>query len=97
MRLRARFGSIEARLGLTLALVAVLVFVVVGLLLHTVLEQVLISDEKADLQGKIQVVQRFVDEVRSDADLLFPRSEYACSLPDCKSLRRSSPRGRRGN
>ena len=44
MRLRARFGSIEARLGLTLALVAVLVFVVVGLLLHTVLEQVLISD-----------------------------------------------------
>ena len=69
MRLRARFGSIEARLGLALALVAVLVFVVVGLLLHTVLEQVLISDEKADLQGKIQVVQRFVDEVRSDADL----------------------------
>ncbi len=69
MRLRGRFGSIEARLGLALAWVAVLVFVVVGLVLHTVLEQVLIADEKADLQGKIQVVQRFVDEVRSDGDL----------------------------
>lgn len=69
MRLRIRPDSIGARLGLALALVAVLVFVVVGLLLHTVLQQVLLADEQADLQGKIQVVQRFVDEVRSDDDL----------------------------
>lgn len=69
MTFHVRFGSIGARLGLTLALVAVLVFVVVGLLLHTVLEQVLLADEKADLLGKTQVVQRFVDEVRSDDDL----------------------------
>lgn len=64
-----RLGSIGARLGLTLAVVAVLVFAVVGLLLHAVLEQVLVADERADLLGKTQVVQRFVDEVRSDADL----------------------------
>jgi two-component system heavy metal sensor histidine kinase CusS len=64
-----RLGSIGARLGLTLAVVAVLVFAVVGLVLHAVLEQVLVADERADLLGKTQVVQRFVDEVRSDADL----------------------------
>ena len=69
MRLRVRLGSIGARLGLTLAVVAVLVFAAVGLLLHTVLEQVLLADENADLLGKTQVVQRFVDEVRSEADL----------------------------
>jgi len=69
VKTRVRFDSIGARLGLTLAVVAVLVFAVVGLLLHTVLEQVLQADEKADLLGKIQVVQRFVDEVRSDGDL----------------------------
>jgi len=67
--LRIRLGSIGARLGLALAVVAVLVFAVVGLLLHTVLEQVLLADEKADLLGKTQVVQRFIDEVRSDGDL----------------------------
>lgn len=69
MNLRVRLGSIGARLGLALAVVAVLVFAVVGLLLHTVLEQVLLADEKADLLGKTQVVQRFIDEVRSDDDL----------------------------
>ena len=69
MTFRVRLGSIGARLGLMLAVVAVLVFAVVGLLLHTVLEQVLLADEKADLLGKTQVVQRFVDEVRSDDDL----------------------------
>ena len=70
---RVRPGSIGARLGLMLAVVAVLVFAVVGLLLHTVLEQVLLADEKADLLGKTQVVQRFVDEVRSDDDLALLR------------------------
>lgn len=69
MTSRVRLGSIGARLGLTLAVVAVLVFAVVGFLLHAVLAQVLVADEKADLLGKTQVVQRFVDEVRSDDDL----------------------------
>jgi two-component system heavy metal sensor histidine kinase CusS len=64
-----RLGSIGARLGLALAVVAVLVFAVVGFLLHAVLAQVLVADEKADLLGKTQVVQRFVDEVRSGDDL----------------------------
>ena len=69
MTSHVRLGSIGARLGLTLALVAVLVFAVVGFLLHAVLAQVLVADEKADLLGKTQVVQRFVDEVRSGDDL----------------------------
>ena len=69
MTSRVRLGSIGARLGLTLAVVAVLVFAVVGFVLHAVLAQVLFADEKADLLGKTQVVQRFVDEVRSDDDL----------------------------
>ena len=69
MTSRVRLGSIGARLGLTLAVVAVLVFAVVGFVLHAVLAQVLVADEKADLLGKTQVVQRFVDEVRSDDDL----------------------------
>lgn len=69
MNTRVRLGSIGARLGLALSVVAVLVFAAVGLMLHAVLEHVLVADEKADLLGKTQVVQRFVDEVRSDADL----------------------------
>ena len=69
MNSHVRLGSIGARLGLTLAVVAVLVFAVVGFLLHAVLAQVLVADEKADLLGKTQVVQRFVDEVRSADDL----------------------------
>ena len=69
MNPRVRLGSIGARLGLTLAVVAVLVFAVVGLLLHAVLAQVLVADEKADLLGKTLVVQRFIDEVRSGDDL----------------------------
>ena len=69
MNSHVRLGSIGARLGLMLAAVAVLVFAVVGFLLHAVLAQVLVADEKADLLGKTQVVQRFVDEVRSADDL----------------------------
>ena len=69
MRVPVRLGSIGARLGLTLAIVAVVVFAVVGLLLHAALEQVLLADENADLRGKTLVVQRFVDEVRSVDDL----------------------------
>ncbi len=63
------FGSIAARLGLMLALVAVLVFAVAGFLLHKALEQVLLADESSDLKGKTQVVQRFIDEVHSADDL----------------------------
>lgn len=69
MKAPVGLGSIAARLGLMLALVAVLVFAVAGFLLHKALEQVLMADEHADLQGKTQVVQRFIDEVHSEDDL----------------------------
>ncbi|MDY0743946.1 heavy metal sensor histidine kinase [Paucibacter sp. R3-3] len=64
-----RHGSISARLVFMLALVAVAVFSVTGLLLHKVLEQVLMDDEGADLRGKIDVVKHFIKETPDAGEL----------------------------
>ena len=69
MKAPAALGSIAARLVLMLALVAVLVFTAAGLVLHQVLERVLLVDEQVDLQNKTRVVQRFIDEATTPADL----------------------------
>lgn len=71
--------SISARLVLMLAAVAVAVFVAAGYLLHKALEQVLVADEKADLSGKTEVVQYFIGEAHSRADLPMLRSHLAAT------------------
>ncbi|MBS77511.1 heavy metal sensor histidine kinase [Variovorax sp.] len=76
---RVRFGSISARLVLMLAVVAVAVFAATGYLLHKALEQVLIADERSDLSGKTEVVQHFIDEVRTPADLPMLRRHLAAT------------------
>jgi two-component system heavy metal sensor histidine kinase CusS len=62
-------GSLSLRLGLMVATVAVIVFAATIFLLHRNLERILKMDEEADLGSKINVVQRFLGEVRTDADL----------------------------
>lgn len=62
-------GSIAARLSMALTLVAVVVFSIIGLSLHQVLEHVLVTDEADELASTVAIVQRFVDQVRSPDDL----------------------------
>jgi two-component system heavy metal sensor histidine kinase CusS len=62
-------GSLSLRLGLMVATVAVIVFAATIFLLHRNLERILKLDEEADLGSKINVVQRFLGEVHTDADL----------------------------
>jgi two-component system, OmpR family, heavy metal sensor histidine kinase CusS len=62
-------GSIAARLSIVLALVAVAVFSIIGLVLHQVLEHVLVTDEADELASTVAIVQRFVDQVHSPNDL----------------------------
>lgn len=61
--------SLTLRLGLLMALVATAVFATTVYLLQRNLDHILHLDEEADLAVKQQVVQRFLAEVRSGADL----------------------------
>ena len=79
MRAAGRGGSISARLVLMLALVALTVFSVTGLLLHKVLEQVLMDDEGADLRGKVDVVKHFIKETPAADDLPMLRRHLAAT------------------
>jgi len=72
-------GSISARLVAMLAVVAVVVFSTTGYLLHTVLDQVLQADERADLAGKNEVVQHFIDETGSAEELPMLRRHLAAT------------------
>ena len=64
---RAR-TSIAGQLTLLLGLVALTVFGAVGLLLHWSLERELLRGERAELEGKADVVQHYVDEVKTADD-----------------------------
>jgi two-component system heavy metal sensor histidine kinase CusS len=68
-RLRMSAGSLSLRLGMMLAMVAAIVFSTTVYLLHKDLERILSMDEETDLGGKVHVVQRFLDEVKTAADL----------------------------
>jgi len=61
--------SLTLRLGLLMALVATAVFATTVYLLQRNLDHILHLDEEADLAVKQQVVQRFLAEVRTGADL----------------------------
>lgn len=65
---RAR-TSIARQLTLLLGLVALTVFGAVGLLLHWSLERELLRGERAELEGKADVVQHYVDEVKTADDV----------------------------
>ena len=62
-------SSIAARLTSMLALVALAVFSTVGTLLHLALQRELLHAEQQELDGKVDVVQHFIDELKSEADL----------------------------
>src|SRR5262249_6324835 len=75
MRLRKPFGrhaprSIAARLTLAVGAVGLLVFLIVGSLLQWALRHELDHARERDVEGKAEVVQHFLDEVRTADDLV---------------------------
>ncbi|MEO6033554.1 MAG: heavy metal sensor histidine kinase [Burkholderiaceae bacterium] len=79
--------SIATRLALMLALVALGVFSSVGTLLHLSLERELLDAERLELEGKAGVVQHFIDEVHSPADLSNLRHHLDDALIGNETLR----------
>lgn len=61
--------SMAQRLTLALTLLAVAVFVAVALLLHSGLQQEVERARDHDLEGKIDVVEHLLEEVRVPADV----------------------------